>query len=241
MLICGQFFFFRYVSFLPKLSAPPLFGHMFLFFLTETSCSFTFRAHVPLPSYRNLLLLHFSGTCSSSFLPKLSAPPLFGHMFLFFLTEISRAPSLFGHMFLFLLTETSCSSTFRAHVPLLSYRNLVLLHFSGTCSSSFLPKPRAPPLFGHMFLFLLTETFYSSTFRAHVPLLSDRNLVLLHFSGTCSSSFLPKPRAPQLFGHMFLFLLTETSCSSTFRAHVILPSYRNFLLPHFSGNSFLTR
>ncbi len=269
---------------LPNPFAPPLFGHMFLLLVPETFCSSTFRAHVPLTCYRNLLLLHFSGTCSSYLFPKSFVTPLFGHMLLLLVTEIfcssafrahvlltcyrnllllhfsgtcssylflhfsgtcssyllpkSFAPPLFGHMFLLLVTETFCSSAFRAHVPLTCYRNLLLLRFSGTCSSYLLPKSFVPPLFGYMFLLLVTEIFCSSAFRAHVLLTCYRNLLLLHFSGTCSSYLLPNPFAPPFFGHMFLILVTELICSSTFSAHVPLTCYRNLLFLHFSGTCF---
>jgi hypothetical protein len=102
---------------LPISPVPPLFGHMFLQHVTEILCSPAFRAHVSPTCYRNLQLFRFSGTCSSNMLPKSPAPPLFGHMFLQHVTDISS------------------SSAFRAHVPPTCYRYLRLLHFSRTSPS----------------------------------------------------------------------------------------------------------
>jgi hypothetical protein len=74
---------------LPKSSAPPLFGHMFRPHVTEILSSSPFRAQVSPTCYRNLQLLPFSGTGFSNMLPKSSAPPLFGQMFLVYATEIT--------------------------------------------------------------------------------------------------------------------------------------------------------
>ncbi len=193
---------------LPNSPAFLLFGHMFLQHVTELSSSSAFRAHVPPTCYRTLRLLSCSGTCSSNLLPNSLAPPLFGHMFLQYVTE------LYGF------------SPVRAHVLPTCYRTLWLLSFSGICSSNILPNSPAFLLFGHMFLQHVTELSSSSAFRAYVPPTCYRTLQLFSCSGTCSSNMLPNSPAPPLFGHMFLQHVTELSSSSAFRAHVPPTCYR---------------
>jgi hypothetical protein len=134
-----------------------------LFLVTETTRIPRFRAHVPLSSYRNSSHSPISGTCSPFLLPKL---------FTFI---------VFGHMFPFLLTETLHIHRFRAHVPLSCYRNSSHSSFSGTCSPFLLPKLFTFIVFGHMFPFLVTETFYILPFRAHVPLYVSLHIAVSFF------------------------------------------------------------
>jgi hypothetical protein len=147
--------------------------------------SFSFRVDVPLTYYRDLLLFLISGTC---FVTCYRNPSLFhisGTCFAYLLPKSSVVPH-FGHMFRLLVTEIISCSTFRAHVPLICYRNLKLFHISGTCSTYLLPKSFALPHFGHMFRLLVTEILRSSTFRAHVPLTCYQTLKLSLFSATCT-------------------------------------------------------
>ncbi|MDQ0415119.1 hypothetical protein J2S25_003345 [Mesobacillus stamsii] len=254
---------------LPYSPASLLFRHIFLRYVTELSNFSAFRAHIPPICYRTFQLLCFSGTYSSDMLPYSSTFLLFGHIFLRYVTELSKfstfrahippicyrtlqifyfsstyssdmlpySPNflLFGHIFLRYVTVLSKFSTFRAHTPPICYRTLQLLYFSGTYSSNMLPNSPNFLLFGHIFLRYVTELSKSSTFRAHIPPICYRTLQIFYFSGTYSSDMLPNSPTSLLFGHILLQYVTELPNFSAFRAHIPPICYRTLQIFYFSG------